>query len=118
MTISANTPPSYHIPEAQTCVRGTLRYAGFPPFIKTLVDIGFLDDQPKDYLNEALPWNETLAKISGAKSGSEDDLVAAISAKATTFKTAEVKSQLIKDLKWRKQSSIILVCRRALLTSF
>ncbi|OAA56003.1 saccharopine dehydrogenase [Cordyceps fumosorosea ARSEF 2679] len=90
----------YHIPEAQTCVRGTLRYAGFPPFIKTLVDIGFLDDQPKDFLKEAIPWNEALAKVSGAKSASEDDLVAAISAKATTFKTAEVKSQLIKDLKW------------------
>lgn len=99
--VSANKSSSYHIPEAQTCVRGTLRYAGFPPFIKTLVDIGFLDDQPKDFLNEALPWNETLAKISGAKSSSEEDLVAAISAKATTFKTAEAKSQLIKDLKWR-----------------
>jgi saccharopine dehydrogenase-like NADP-dependent oxidoreductase len=40
----------YNIPEAQTVVRGTLRYQGFPEFIKTLVKIGFLDETPRDYL--------------------------------------------------------------------
>ncbi|KAI8057683.1 Saccharopine dehydrogenase [Syncephalis plumigaleata] len=35
---------------AQTILRGTLRYQGFPKFVKALVDIGFLDDTPKDYL--------------------------------------------------------------------
>lgn len=49
----------YNIPEAQTILRGTLRYAGFPEFVKTLVDIGFLDDTPQSFLagdaNE-IPW--------------------------------------------------------------
>ncbi|KAG0290418.1 saccharopine dehydrogenase (NADP+, L-glutamate-forming), partial [Dissophora globulifera] len=40
----------YNIPEAQTILRGTLRYAGFPEFVKTLVDIGFLDDASQDFL--------------------------------------------------------------------
>lgn len=97
--------PSYHIPEAQTCIRGTLRYAGFPAVIKTIVDAGFLDDAPKDFLKEAIPWNEAFAKIVGAKSGSESDLIAALDAKATTFKTAEIKNQLIQDLKWSRYTA-------------
>merc|ERR1711939_895292 len=36
----------YNIPEAQTVIRGTLRYQGFPEFVKVLVDIGFLSDEP------------------------------------------------------------------------
>lgn len=32
----------YSIPEASTIIRGTLRYAGFPEFIRALVDLGFL----------------------------------------------------------------------------
>ena len=40
----------YNIPEAHTILRGTLRYAGFPQFVKTLVDIGFLDDAPQEFL--------------------------------------------------------------------
>ncbi len=32
----------YSIPEASTIIRGTLRYAGFPEFIRALVDMGFL----------------------------------------------------------------------------
>lgn len=40
----------YEIPEAETVIRGTLRYQGFPEFIKTLVQIGFLNAEDKDYL--------------------------------------------------------------------
>lgn len=40
----------YKIPEAGTVIRGTLRYQGFPQFIKALVELGFLDETPKDYL--------------------------------------------------------------------
>ena len=31
----------YNIPEAETVVRGTLRYQGFPEFIKTLKQLGW-----------------------------------------------------------------------------
>lgn len=42
----------YHIPEAHTIIRGTLRYKGFPVFVKSLVDIGFLDETPIEGLEE------------------------------------------------------------------
>lgn len=41
---------AYNIPEAQTVVRGTLRYQGFPQFIEALVTIGWLETQPQDNL--------------------------------------------------------------------
>lgn len=37
----------YGIPETRTVARETLRYAGFPEFVKVLVDVGYLDDAPR-----------------------------------------------------------------------
>lgn len=61
----------YNIPEADTIIRGTLRYQGFPEFIKTLVDLGFLDDNERDYLKPiidapVLTWKEATAQIIGS----------------------------------------------------
>jgi saccharopine dehydrogenase (NADP+, L-glutamate forming) len=82
-------------------IRGTLRYAGFPEFIKVLVDIGFLNDEEQDFLKEPIAWREATKKILGASSSSEDDIVSAVSSK-TTFNSAEEKSRLVAGLKWRK----------------
>ena len=41
----------YNIPEAETVVRGTLRYQGFPEFIAVLVKLGWLDATEKSWLN-------------------------------------------------------------------
>lgn len=49
----------YNIPEVKTLVRGTLRYQGFPEFIKALVNLGFLNEQEQSYLakgSKGLPW--------------------------------------------------------------
>ncbi|OAA61623.1 saccharopine dehydrogenase [Niveomyces insectorum RCEF 264] len=89
----------YNIPEAQTIIRGTLRYAGFPEFVKVLVDIGFLKDEESGYWKEAIPWKEATQKILGAPSTNEADLSAAIVAK-TTFKDAEQKDHILAGLKW------------------
>ncbi|RVX71923.1 Saccharopine dehydrogenase [NADP(+), L-glutamate-forming] [Exophiala mesophila] len=89
----------YNIPEAKTVIRGTLRYNGFPEFIKVLVDIGFLDDQEKDFLKEPISWREATTKILGATSSSETDLLWAVSSK-TTFKDTDQKNQLVAGLKW------------------
>lgn len=43
----------YNMPEAQTVVRGTLRYQDFPQFVRVLVDLGFLEDTPLDALSKA-----------------------------------------------------------------
>ncbi|KIK13013.1 hypothetical protein PISMIDRAFT_18292 [Pisolithus microcarpus 441] len=61
----------YNIPEAETIVRGTLRYQGFPEFIKALVDLGWLDATEKEWLTENLTWAEVTQRAIGANDTSE-----------------------------------------------
>ncbi|KAK1768006.1 Saccharopine dehydrogenase [Phialemonium atrogriseum] len=89
----------YNIPEAQTIIRGTLRYAGFPEFVKVLVDIGFLKDEEQSCCKEPIPWKEATQQILAAPSSDEKDLIAAISAK-TTFKDNEQREHILAGLRW------------------
>lgn len=91
----------YNIPEAQTIVRGTLRYQGFPEYIKCLVDIGFLSEEPKDFLKEGekRTWKDATAKIIGATSDKEEDIIWAISSR-TKFKDTEEKERILDGLRW------------------
>lgn len=89
----------YNIPEAQDIIRGTLRFDGFPPFIKVLVDLGFLDETENDVFKSAKPWNEVFAKVMGAKSASNEDLLAAVESKAN-FKNEESKQRILAGLRW------------------
>lgn len=89
----------YNIPEAQTVIRGTLRYQGFPEFAKVLVDLGFFSEEPVDFLSEKIPWKDAFAKLLGASSTKEEDLVWAISSK-TKFKDNDDKNRIIDGLKW------------------
>jgi len=63
---------SYRIPEAETVVRGTLRYQGFPEFIRTLVRLGYLDAAQKPWINDSLTWAELTQKAIGAASASQE----------------------------------------------
>lgn len=94
----------YAIPEAQTVIRGTLRYQGNPTFVQTLVDLGFLSEEEHDYLKpiidkSVLSWKEATAKIVGATSRSDEDLIWAISSKAK-FSSTDEKNRIIAGLKW------------------
>ncbi|KAI1753206.1 Apo Saccharopine reductase [Xylaria castorea] len=89
----------YNIPEAQTIIRGTLRYGGFPEFIKLLVDLGFLSDNENDALKQSISWNEATQKILGASGNSEKDLISAITTKAS-FKNDEQSERLLAGLRW------------------
>ncbi|KAH8656629.1 Apo Saccharopine reductase [Tricladium varicosporioides] len=89
----------YNIPEAETIIRGTLRYGGFPEFVNVLVNIGFLSDEEQSFLKEPITWKEATQKILGASSSSENDLLWAISSK-TTFKDNDEKDRLIAGLTW------------------
>ena len=92
----------YGIPEAQTIIRGTLRYGGFPEFIRTLVDMGFLSEEKYDFLapsDKPISWKEATARILKASSSSENDLVWAISSKST-FNTTEEKQRIMDGLRW------------------
>lgn len=89
----------YSIPEAKTIVRGTLRYQGFPEFIRTLVQIGFLTETPVDVLSKPTSWREATKAIVGAASSSEEDLKKAILSKAT-FNSPEEESRILSGLAW------------------
>ncbi|EGS17260.1 saccharopine dehydrogenase-like protein [Thermochaetoides thermophila DSM 1495] len=89
----------YNIPEAQTVIRGTLRYQGFPQFIKVLVDIGFLEDTPLDILSKPVAWREATQAVIGAPSSSAADLEATILSKAT-FESEEDKKRILSGLRW------------------
>ena len=92
----------YAIPEAKTIIRGTLRYAGFPEFIRVLVDMGFLSQDPHDFLKPSsapITWAEATAKILKSSSSSEQDLTWAISSK-TNFHDTDEKYRILEGLRW------------------
>lgn len=87
---------------ANTARLQTLRYEGFPEFVKILVDIGFLSDEEQSFLKEPITWKEATQKILDASSSREKDLLWAISSK-TTFKDNDEKNRLIAGLMWGEQ---------------
>ncbi|KAK6205566.1 seventh step in lysine biosynthesis pathway [Scheffersomyces amazonensis] len=89
----------YNIPEAQTVIRGTLRYQGFPQFIKVLVDIGFLKDVSTEVFSKPIAWKEATSQLIGAKSTSEEDIVSKIN-ELTKFESDDDQKRIISGLKW------------------
>ncbi|KAI9810920.1 MAG: Saccharopine dehydrogenase [NADP(+), L-glutamate-forming] [Pycnora praestabilis] len=92
----------YQIPEAQTVIRGTLRYQGFPQMVRVLVDMGFLSEDEKDFLKPSsspTTWKEVTQKVLNATSNSESDLTWAISSK-TKFDDNEQKNRILTGLRW------------------
>lgn len=61
----------YNIPEADTVVRGSLRYDGNPQLVRALSKLGWLDAEPKGWLKDGLTWAEVHQKAIGAKSADE-----------------------------------------------
>lgn len=56
----------YNIPEAETVIRGTLRYQGFPEFIGALVKLGWLSETGKEWLTGDLTWAEATREATAA----------------------------------------------------
>lgn len=56
----------YQIPEAHTVIRESLRYKGNPAFIQALANLGWLDQNKKDWLKEGMTWAEILQKAISA----------------------------------------------------
>jgi saccharopine dehydrogenase (NADP+, L-glutamate forming) len=65
-------------------------------FVRTLVDIGFLSDEEKDFLKPGskISWKGATAKILGATSQETSDIIWAISSK-TTFANTNEKNRII-----------------------
>lgn len=89
----------YHIPEADTVIRGTLRYQGFPQFVKVLVDMGMLKEETSDIWTKPIPWNDALYQYLGAKSNSKEDLVAKIDT-LTKWESTEKRERILNGFGW------------------
>lgn len=89
----------YNIPEAETVVRGTLRFQGFPEFVKVLVDLGFLKESEHPAFKTASAWKNAFAALIGASSNSQENLVAKID-EMVTFKDAADRERIIAGFKW------------------
>ncbi|OLY82823.1 Saccharopine dehydrogenase [NADP(+), L-glutamate-forming] [Smittium mucronatum] len=93
----------YNIPEAQTILRGTLRYQGFPEFVKALVDIGFLNSENQSILSasntEPLFWNQLTANLLNSSSTNSSDLLEKVNEKIVTD-DAELRSRILAGVKW------------------
>lgn len=89
----------YSIPEAETVIRGTLRFQGFPEFIKVLVDLGFLKEDAVDIFNSEISWKDALSKYIGAESNSESDIIAKIDS-LTKFKDEADRERILAGFKW------------------
>ncbi|KZZ95468.1 saccharopine dehydrogenase [Moelleriella libera RCEF 2490] len=89
----------YNIPEAQTIIRGTLRYSVFPSVIKTLVNLGFLEETPVKALESPIPWKEATQAVIGTASSDPEELKAAIIAK-NKFDSDEDRDRILSGLQW------------------
>ncbi|PTB37548.1 Saccharopine dehydrogenase [NADP(+), L-glutamate-forming] [Trichoderma asperellum] len=89
----------YNIPEADTITRGTLRYQGFPQFIKVLVQTGFLEETPIEALKTPITWKEATKAILGISSSEPKDLEAAIVSRAD-FDSDEDRERILSGLRW------------------
>lgn len=61
----------YKIPEADTIVRGSLRYDGNPAFIKAFADTGWLDASEKAWLKPGITWAQITQHVTDAVDLSE-----------------------------------------------
>ncbi|CCE81594.1 Piso0_002255 [Millerozyma farinosa CBS 7064] len=89
----------YNIPEADTVIRGTLRYQGFPEFVKVLVDLGFLKEDSVSAFSSTVAWKDAFASYIGANSSSEKDIIAKIDS-LTKFKSDEDRERILNGLRW------------------
>jgi len=111
----------YNIPEAQTVIRGTLRYQGFPQFVQVLVDGGYLDDKEQEHLKESsaekLTWKQLSATLLGCKSTDADEiLVKKLADKAGLNKLPESeRNHIVLGFKWLGLFSEELVEKRGTL---
>lgn len=93
----------YGLLDAQTVIRGTLRYGGFPELVLSLVKLGFLDDSDsaQDWLKTVsqLSWPQVVANLIGEASSDPTSLQAAVE-KRLVFKDAYERQAIMQGLHW------------------
>jgi saccharopine dehydrogenase-like NADP-dependent oxidoreductase len=81
---------AYGIPEALTVFRGTLRYPGWCETVRKMVELGLLDDTPKD--RSGVTFHGLMRELSGAAAGA--DTKAAVAARLRLEPGSAVLSRL------------------------
>lgn len=89
----------YQIPEAHTVIRGTLRYNGNPQLVKALIDLGWIDSEPKDWLVPGITWAEIQQKATGSATAAEPDLIKKID-EVSRFSSPAEREHVISGLRW------------------
>ena len=111
----------YHIPEAETIIRGTIRYDGFCQFVKALVILGFLSEEEEAHFAadaQDITWSQVIAKTVGIKETSPAALQEAI-IKKCDLDNNDHKAQILDGMRWLGFFSNTNVTRRgSLLDTF
>ncbi|KAI9281455.1 saccharopine dehydrogenase [Sporodiniella umbellata] len=92
----------YHIPEAKTILRGSIRYDGFCQLVKALVILGFLSEEEEAHLsaNSAeISWRQVVAHALDLQNNTTDSLRAAIVAKCDLDHN-DHKAQILDGMRW------------------
>ncbi|KAI8983224.1 saccharopine dehydrogenase [Trametes punicea] len=89
----------YGIPEAETVVRGSLRYQGFPEFVKALGKLGLLDTERKPWLREGLTWADITQRATAAPDATQSCLMARVK-ELCQFSSEDESRRILSGLKW------------------
>lgn len=81
----------YGLKDAQTVMRGTYRNVGWCDTLKKIVDLGLIDETPKDNL-KGITYKQMMAALVGASEG--DDVTGKTAAKVGLSKDDEVVNRL------------------------
>ena len=65
----------YKLADAQTVIRGTFRFQGFPLLMRSMSAIGLLDEKPVDEAHKADKWKAFIAKLVGSEDGANPKFV-------------------------------------------
>ncbi|KIY70182.1 saccharopine dehydrogenase [Cylindrobasidium torrendii FP15055 ss-10] len=102
----------YDIPEAEVILRATLRYNGFCEVIVALIDMGWMDTTPKEWLSPETTWAEATQHAIGAPNASEDSLKASIRS-VCSFGSDSDADRVLSCLHWLGLFSFTKVTFRA-----
>lgn len=89
----------YNIPEADTVVRGSLRYKGNPEFVHSLAKLGWLDTEEKPWLKPGMTWAQIMQKAIGIDTGEPEERFAVSLALDGFYLTLCLLSALIPRIK-------------------
>ncbi|MCJ1358753.1 MAG: hypothetical protein MMC33_008753 [Icmadophila ericetorum] len=89
----------YGIPEAETVVRGSLRYERNPMFVQALADLGWLEMGRKEWLKEGMTWAEIQQKTISAMASDENSLISRIK-EVCNFPNSAESERIISGLRW------------------